>query len=141
MQHGSGTPTASGILVCSTTVSSVRDDELIAAITERFAVPTGDWVAAYRDGDALTTAEAGMVADCSAETVRRHAIEAAKAGNPLGICIAESVWLISLRRLLDHIEHRHDRHERLTAESRAKKVRDLRSARAYSTRFVALNTA
>jgi hypothetical protein len=122
----------------------MRDAELIAAsqaITERLRVPTGDWVSAYAAGDALTTAEAGMVAECSGETIRRHAVEAAAGGNPLGICVADAVWLISLRRLLDHIEDRHDRHERLAAESRAKKVRELRSARAYSTRFVALTTA
>lgn len=69
----------------------------------------GDWIDAYRDGEAITTDIAAHLAGCSPQTVRRRAAEAAAAGQPIGVLVAQSAWLISLRRWLDDIE----RHEGL----------------------------
>src|ERR1700759_5374282 len=66
--------------------------------------PSGDWVDAFVEHDCIGTDEAAFIADASRQTIRRHAAEAAAAGRPIGVCIARSVWLISLRRLLDWIE-------------------------------------
>jgi hypothetical protein len=99
--------------------------------------PVRDWVDAYGAGDMLSSDEAGFIAGCSADTIRRKADAAAEEGNPLGIQHA-SVWFLSLTRLLDWIEHgieagrgrrgamQHGRHARLAAESRAKKNAALR---------------
>jgi hypothetical protein len=83
--------------------------------------PTGDWVDAFVEHDCIGTDEAAFIADASRQTIRRHAAEAAAAGRPIGVCIARSVWLISLRRLLDWIEQNDGLPALVAAEARAKK--------------------
>ena len=83
--------------------------------------PSGDWVDAFVEHDCIGTDEAAFIADASRQTIRRHAAEAAAAGRPIGVCIARSVWLISLRRLLDWIEQNDGRPALVAAEARAKK--------------------
>jgi hypothetical protein len=78
-----------------------------------------DWVDAFVEGDAIGTDFAGYICNCSAQTIRRRATDAAAAGKPLGIWFAQSVWLISKRRLLDDIEREEGRPGRLVAETRA----------------------
>ena len=85
--------------------------------------PGTDWVDAWREGDALGTDESALVAGVSAQTIRRRAAEALDDGRPIGVWIAQSVWLISLRRLLDDIERREGLPGRVAAEARAKKLR------------------
>jgi hypothetical protein len=81
----------------------------------------GDWVDAFAERDAIGTDEAGFIADCSAQTIRRRASEATASGKPIGIWFAQSVWVISKRRLLDDIEARDGLPGRLAAISRADK--------------------
>jgi hypothetical protein len=93
-----------------------------------------DWVSAYSAGQALTTSEVAFVIDQSDDTVRRRVTEAASLSRPIGVLIAEAIYLIDVPRMLDFIEWRYGKHERLKAEGRLKKVRDLRSARQLPTR-------
>jgi hypothetical protein len=93
----------------------------VAELRRRPATPCGDWVSAFSEGDAIGTDHAAFIDGSSAQTVRRDAKKAAAAGKPIGIWIAQSVWLISKSRLLDAIEERDGRHGRLEAESRAAK--------------------
>lgn len=94
--------------------------ERAAAEMRQLAAPAcGDWVDAFVDGDAIGTDFAAYVCDCSAQTIRRRATDAAAAGKPLGIWFAQSVWLISKRRLFDDIERAEGRPGRLVAETRA----------------------
>jgi hypothetical protein len=83
--------------------------------------PGGDWVDAFVEHDCIGTDDAAFIADASRQTIRRHAAEAAAAGRPIGVCIARSVWLISLRRLLDWIEQNDGLPALVAAEARAKK--------------------
>ena len=83
--------------------------------------PSGDWVDAFVEHDCIGTDDAAFIADASRQTIRRHAAEAAAAGRPIGVCIARSVWLISLRRLLDWIGQNDGLPALVAAESRAKK--------------------
>jgi hypothetical protein len=92
--------------------------ERAAAELRQLAAPA-DWVDAFVDGDAIGTDFAAYICDCSAQTIRRRATDAAAAGKPLGIWFAQSVWLISKRRLLDDIEREEGRPGRLVAETRA----------------------
>jgi len=82
---------------------------------------TGDWVDAFVEHDCIGTDDAAFIADASRQTIRRHAAEAAAAGRPIGVCIARSVWLISLRRLLDWIGQNDGLPALVAAEGRAKK--------------------
>jgi hypothetical protein len=86
----------------------------------------GDWVDGFVEHDAIGTDEAAFIANCSAQTIRRHAAEAAATDKPLGIWFAQSVWLISKTRLLVWIEEREGRPGRLAAESRARKYAQMR---------------
>jgi hypothetical protein len=95
--------------------------EQIAAELRQPRPACGDWVSAFASGDALGTDGAAYVANCSAQTIRRRATEAAASGNPIGVWFAQSVWLISLARLLDWIEEHEGRPGRLAAMTRAKK--------------------
>jgi hypothetical protein len=83
--------------------------------------PSGDWVDAFVEHDCIGTDEAAFIADASRQTIRRHAAEAAAAGRPIGVCIARSVWLISLRRLLDWIGQNDGLPALVAAEARTKK--------------------
>ena len=83
--------------------------------------PTGDWVDAFVEHDCIGTDDAAFIADASRQTIRRHAAEAAAAGRPIGVCIARSVWLISLRRLLYWIEQNDGLPALVAAQVRAKK--------------------
>ncbi len=102
------------------------DPDRIPRTLEQFAAhlrqltTCGDWVDAFAEGDAIGSEEAAFIVGCSPQTIRRKAAEAAAAGRPIGIWFAQSLWLISKRRLLADIEKRDGRHERLAAESRAK---------------------
>jgi hypothetical protein len=89
--------------------------------------PRGDWVSAFADGEAIGTDEAGYIADLSAQTIRRRATEAAATDNPLGVWFAQSVWLISKRRLFISIELAHGRPALLAAMTRAAKYAEMRA--------------
>ena len=86
----------------------------------------GDWVSAFVEGDAIGTDEAAFIAGCSAQKIRRQATEAAATDKPLGVWFAQSVWLVSKTRLIDAIEERKGRPERLAAMSRAAKYAEMR---------------
>ncbi|MDA9427127.1 hypothetical protein [Bradyrhizobium sp. CCBAU 53380] len=85
--------------------------------------PTSHWAHAYVAGDAIGTDEAAYIAGCSPQTIRRRAVEAAAAGNPIGVWFAQSVWLISKQLLLEDIERRDGRYGRNAAISRAENMR------------------
>jgi hypothetical protein len=85
-----------------------------------------DWVDAHlRNHDIRSTDEIAYICECSPDTVRRRAIDAAAVGHPLGIMVA-GVWLLSLNRTLDWLEHNIDLHARRRAEFRARENADLR---------------
>ena len=63
----------------------------------------GDWIDAWAS-DVLTSDQAGIIAECSAATVRRRAAEFAAVNRPIGINIGGSVWLISKSRWLALIQ-------------------------------------
>jgi hypothetical protein len=86
-----------------------------------------DWLDAWTEGELITTDEAANVANCSAETIRRRADEAADVGHPIGMQLA-TVWIISLPRLLRDIERRQGRPARLEAATRAKKIAEMRAS-------------
>lgn len=118
------------------------DDVLLGELQERLArskVVT-DWVSAYHDGEALKTDEAALVAGCSAATIRRRAALAAENGKPIGVQFAKSVWIISLARLLDHIEHHDGKPARLAAETRTEKLLKTRAAPQLSVHSVGAAT-
>jgi hypothetical protein len=100
-------------------------DQVTAAWRQR--APCGDWVSAFAGGDAIGTDAAGFIANCSAQTIRRHATDAALTEKPIGVWFAQSVWLISLARLLDKIEATQGLPARLAAQSRAEKYVALRA--------------
>lgn len=112
----------------------------LAELERRLAAKTENWVAAYHKGDALRTDEAAYIANCSDQTVRRHADQAAKEGRPIGILIARSIWLIDLKLWLDDIE-RWDGHDaRVAAEKRASRKPPLRASQPILARSVATTT-
>jgi hypothetical protein len=100
-----------------------------AVATLRLDVPGRDWIDQLLDaggGDGLTSTEAAYVAGVHPDTVRRRAEAAALTDRPIGVLMAGAVWLFSLRRLLDAIEHRDGLPGRLAAQSRAQKNAALR---------------
>jgi hypothetical protein len=96
--------------------------------------PSNDWVDAYGTGDALNSDTAGYIAGVSSATIRRRATEAAACGEPLGILIAGSIWLISKRRLIDWIRDHEGEHAALCATTRATKIAEMSAALQTSTR-------
>jgi hypothetical protein len=94
-------------------------------LRQLLAPACGDWVDAFVEGDAIGTDFAAYICDCSAQTIRRRATDAAAEGKPLGVWFAQSVWLISKRRLLDDIERADGRPGRLVAETRAAKYAEM----------------
>jgi hypothetical protein len=86
--------------------------------------PVRDWVDAHREGSAFGSDTAAHLCDCSTDTIRRRAVDAAAVGQPLGILQA-GVWLFDLRRLLDWIERHQGLPARLAAETRAKKSAEM----------------
>jgi hypothetical protein len=84
--------------------------------------PSNDWVDAYGAGDAVNSDAAGIIADVSSATIRRRATEAAACGEPLGVLIAGSIWLVSTRRLIDWIKDHEGEHAALCASTRAAKL-------------------
>ena len=99
-----------------------------AVASLRLDVPGRDWIEQLLDagGDGLTSTEAAYVAGVHPDTVRRRAEAAALTDKPIGVLMAGAVWLFSLRRLLDAIEHRDGLPARLAAQSRAQKNAVLR---------------
>ena len=96
------------------------------AIAERIARSgQGDWVDAWRSGDAVTTDQAAMISGVSADTMRRRREDAAAEGQDLGVLHC-GVWSFSKRRVLNWIEKHQGLHARLVAEDRARKSADLR---------------
>ena len=119
----------------------MTNEALLAELKDRLTRTQPDWVDDYRSGEVLKTDEAAIIAACSSETIRRRAAEAAERGRPIGVLIAKAVWFISLKRLLEDIELRDGKHERMAAESRAKKLLETRSPPQLSVRSVATATA
>jgi hypothetical protein len=111
-------------------LENVADGDLIAALTARLArseaSTAADWIEEFRTGEVLLAGEAAAIASTSDDTVRRRLAEAKNRGERIGLCFA-GVWFVSLRWLLADIERRFDPHERLAAESRARKVIEMRS--------------
>jgi hypothetical protein len=113
----------SGVLRSWTMSNSNLIEHLTLALDELQRAEAGlDWVS--DTGEVLTVNEAAQLADCSVETVRRWASDFG-----IGRLFASSLWLISRRRLLAHIERRHGKAAMLAAASRGKNLhRSLSSA-------------
>jgi hypothetical protein len=87
-----------------------------------------DWLDEILDssGDVVRSDQAAYIWGASDDTIRRRTEAAELAGVPIGYLMAGSVWLFSLRRLLDAIELEDGRHARLAAQTRADKNAALR---------------
>jgi hypothetical protein len=81
----------------------------------------GDWIDNWKRVEIVSTVEAGIIAGCSPETIRRRCVEAVDVGSPIGVQYA-GTWFVSVRRLLDDIELRDGRPARLTAETNVGKI-------------------
>jgi hypothetical protein len=119
---------------------SKTNDEWIAELVARLNAPKLNWVEAYHHGDALRTDEAAYIADCSDQTIRRYAEQAASAGHPLGIFLAKSIWLIDLNLLLQEIDRRHGAEARAEAEKRVARTLGLRASQQILTRSITATT-
>jgi hypothetical protein len=107
--------------------------EAAAAVREKqpAPAPVRDWLSELLDivgGDVCNSDAAAMIAGCHADTIRSRAVTAMETGQPIGILVAGSAWLFSIRRLLDAIEAKNGLPARLAAVSRAEKVRIFRSS-------------
>jgi hypothetical protein len=89
----------------------------------------------------LRSDQAAYVWDASDDTIRRRAEAAAFTDKPIGYLMAGAVWLISLRRLLDAIEHEDGRPGRLAAQSRANKLAVLRLQPQTSAAFAVVTAS
>lgn len=94
--------------------------ELVAS-----SAPT-DWFELFKTGEILTTEQAGHIAGLSGEQIRKRCVQTAEVGQPIGMQTA-AIWLVSMRRLLDNIEQYAGPHDRLVAESRARKMLEMRA--------------
>jgi hypothetical protein len=91
-----------------------------------------DWV--DDDGELLLSTEAAMLAGVTPETVRRWASD-----HRLGRCFANSVWIISARRLFEFIERTKGKSAMLEARSRRKTLQSASSPE-QSTRMLVVAT-
>lgn len=107
-------------------LDDIDDRDLVAEVASRMARSraAGDWVDGF---ELLTSDEAALIAECSTETVRRRAAAAAANGRRIGRQFA-TIWIISLSRLLDHIECTEGKPARLAAQTRAEKLSKTRSS-------------
>jgi hypothetical protein len=80
---------------------------------EGMAAP--DWI--DDDAEVMTLVEAAVISDTHPETVRRWCVETRPR---IGKLYADSLWLISRRRLLMYIERRFGRMAMLAAADRGK---------------------
>lgn len=80
-----------------------------------------DWFELFATGEILTTSDAGRIAGLSSEQIRKRCVQTAEVGQPIGVQ-TPSTWLVSKKRLLEDIEEYQGRHNRLVAETRAKKM-------------------
>ena len=94
------------------------------------SAPARDWLAELLDtkaGDVLGTDVAAVIIGCHADTARKRAVDAMEADKPIGILVANAVWLFSEARILADIEARDGLPARLAAATRAEKARNFRS--------------
>ena len=98
----------------------------LAALT-KVALQQSGWMDEVRRGEILTVSQAATICDLTPQATRDRCQQAEDEGTPIAVRIA-GVWLISRQRLLEDIELRSGRHERLVAEERAKKASKLGSA-------------
>jgi hypothetical protein len=92
--------------------------------------PGPDWLQQLLDvdrGDVVATDVAAEIIGCHPDTARSRAVIAMESGEPIGILVAGSAWLFSIRRLLDAIEAKDGLPARLAAATRAEKARNFRS--------------
>ena len=99
-------------------------DQLAAALRQR-PPQIGDVIDQILRGELLTLDQAGDVAECSDEKLRKQCVLTAATDRPLGIKIADR-WFVSKARLLDDLEQgkidrRRGHDVRRRAEERAKK--------------------
>jgi hypothetical protein len=87
-------------------------DELAALLEQALAAlrqrpPPRNWIAQFRNGDALTATDAADIAENDAQTIRRwcEAREIEHPDRPLGYLVGGR-WLVDATELLNEIEHR-----------------------------------
>jgi hypothetical protein len=89
------------------------------------------WMSAIDDGEIISTSDAALIADLTAQAVRDRCRNAESAGRPIGRCFV-GTWFVSLPLLLDDIERTGDLHARRKAEANAKKLPKLGSSKAIT---------
>jgi hypothetical protein len=100
-----------------------------AAAELRQRPPPRNWIAQFRDGDALNASDAAFIAGCDAQTIRRwcELREIEHPSRPLGYLVGR-LWLVDADELLNEIEHRKGFYSRREAETRLKQFREARRA-------------
>jgi hypothetical protein len=98
------------------------------AVTLRQEPPLRGWIAQFKNGEVLTSTQAAFVCQVSSQCIRSWCEQKSTTDRPLGLLIADSVWLVDLGELLRVIEIRRGRHGVLVAKDRAKKYAQIWSA-------------
>jgi hypothetical protein len=113
----------------------MTDDTKIAATLDQLAAelrlrpPSRNWIAAFKNGDALTATDAASVAGCDAQTIRRWCDlrEIEYPDRPLGYLVCR-LWLVDAGELLREVEERKSLHARRVAETRLKQLLEAKRA-------------
>jgi precorrin-6B methylase 2 len=100
-------------------------DRFLAAATATAALirqrgAQRDWIDEF-DGDVILSDDAAFIMGCSESTIRRLCVETRATGKPIGKLVADSLWLISRKRLLAWVRQNQDSHAFLCAQDRSDK--------------------
>lgn len=98
---------------------------VLAELQWRQPGPVGDAVDQFASGALLDSDDAGMVSGRGASTAARWAQAAEEEGAP--IAVKAGSWLFVTSRLLDYIERKSGLHARREAETRHRKLIEMRA--------------
>jgi hypothetical protein len=85
-----------------------------------------NWIAQFRDCEALPLSRAEEIAGADAETIRRWCVAAEYDRQPLGYLVG-SLWLVDMPELMRQLETRRGARARAAAEARLNKYRERQS--------------
>lgn len=85
-----------------------------------------NWIAQFRDCDALPLSRAADIAGADPETIRRWCVATEYDLQPLGYLVG-SLWLVDMPALMRQLEARRGARARASAEARLKKHREQQS--------------
>ncbi|MCK1607246.1 MULTISPECIES: hypothetical protein [unclassified Bradyrhizobium] len=82
-----------------------------------------NWIAQFRDCDALPLSRAADMAGADPETIRRWCIATEYTDHPLGYLVG-GMWLVDMPELMRQLETRRGKRAREAAEARLEKYRE-----------------